>query len=84
MNMPDIAGLLEKLPLVKAWIRQRRLARMRKALLALSPLHQNVFRMIRLEGLSVEIAARNLHLPSRQVERLLTEVIVALAEAAPW
>lgn len=82
MNVPEFASLLETLPLIQRWIRRRRLARMRKALLASSPLHQSVFRLIRHEGMSVEQAARHLHLPSRRVEKLLTEVIIMLTEAA--
>lgn len=82
MKMQGIAGLLEQLPLLKRWTMRRRLVRMRKALLALSPLHQSVFHMIRFEGMSVHQAAQQLRLPSRGVEKLLTEVIIALAEAA--
>ncbi|HQS97921.1 sigma factor-like helix-turn-helix DNA-binding protein [Novosphingobium sp. 17-62-19] len=51
---------------------------MRKAVLALSPLHQSVFRMIRFERLSVEEAARQLDLDPQRVEELLTAVIIAL------
>lgn len=82
MKMPDIAGALEQLPLLKPWITRRRLARMRKALLALSPLHQEVFRLVRFEGMSAGKAAQHLQLPSRRVQQLLTEVIIALADAA--
>lgn len=82
MKMPDIAGALEQLPLLKSWITRRRLAHMGKALLALSPLHQEVFRLVRFEGMSVGQAAQHLQLPSRRVRRLLTEVIIALADAA--
>lgn len=82
MKMPDIAGTLEQLPLLKPWITRRRLARMRKALLAMSQLHQEVFRLVRFEGMSVGKAAQHLQLPSRRVQQLLTEVIIALADAA--
>lgn len=82
MNVPEIASLLETLPPIQRWIRRRRLARMRKALLALSPAHQSVFRMIRFEEMSIERAATHLHLPSQRVEKLLAEVIITLAEAA--
>ena len=82
MSIPDIANLLDRLPQVRRSRRQRRLARMRKALFALSPLHLSVFRMMRLEGLSVAQVARKLHLPPQRIEALLIEVIIALAEAA--
>ena len=82
MNVPEIASLPVKLPFVTRWIRRRRLARMRKALLASSLLHQSVFRLIRHEGMSIDRAAWHLHLPSQRVEKLLTEVIIMLTEAA--
>ena len=82
MGIQNIDDLLDRLTLVGRWRKHRRLARMRKAVLALSPPHQNVFRMIRLEGLSVEGTATQLGLDPQRVEELLTEVIIALVVAA--
>lgn len=82
MHKWSFADLLEKLPLLKRWKRHQRLSRMRNAILALSPLHHRVFRLIRFQGLSVAAAASELNLPPQQVQELLTEVIIALAEAA--
>ena len=82
MRLPQLANLLDRLQPVRRWRKHRRLARMRKAVLALSPLHQNVFRMIRFERLSVEEAARQLDLDPQRVEELLTAVIIALVVAA--
>lgn len=47
---------------------------MRKYLLALTAIHRDVFRMIRLEGLSVSQAAQELGIDSAESERLLYEV----------
>lgn len=61
--------------------RWRRLRRMRKSLLALSPMHRDVFRMIRLEGLSIAQTAQELGVNSAEAERLLYEVVLALVGA---
>lgn len=82
MHMLNVANLLEKLPLLKRRKMHQRLSRMRHAMLALTPLHHSVFRLIRFEGLSVAAAASELDLPPQRVQELLTEVIIALAEAA--
>jgi DNA-directed RNA polymerase specialized sigma24 family protein len=82
MCLPQLAKLLDRLQPVRRWRKHRRLARMRKAVLALSPLHQSVFRMIRFESLLVEEAARQLDLDPQRVEELLTALIIALVVAA--
>ena len=61
--------------------RWRRLRRMRKSLLALSAMHRDVFRMIRLEGLSVAQTAEELGIDNAKAERLLYEVVLVLVSA---
>lgn len=70
-GFPNILGL-------RRW---RRLRRMRKSLVALSAMHRDVFRMIRLAGLSVAQTAEELGIDSAEAERLLYEVVLALVGA---
>lgn len=66
------------LPLIVHVRRWRRLRRMRKSLLALSPMHRDAFRMIRLEGMSVAQTAEQLGIDKDEAERLLYELVLAL------
>jgi DNA-directed RNA polymerase specialized sigma24 family protein len=67
-----------RLPLIVRFRQWRRLRRMRKALLALSPMHREAFRMIRIESLSVAQTAERLGIDKAEAERLLYEVVLAL------
>lgn len=54
---------------------------MRAALLGLSPLHQDVFRLIRFHGLTIEAAALKLGAAPETVHEALVDVLLALGRA---
>ncbi|NML96154.1 sigma factor-like helix-turn-helix DNA-binding protein [Novosphingobium olei] len=54
---------------------------MRSALFNLSPLHQDVFRMIRFDGLTIEAAAHKLGVTPEMVHEALVDVLLALGRA---
>lgn len=54
---------------------------MRSALFRLSPLHQDVFRLIRFDGLTIEAAAHKLSVTPEMVHEALVDVLLALGRA---
>lgn len=54
---------------------------MQAALSRLSPFHQNVFRLIRFDGLTIEAAARELSVTPDMVHEALVDVLLALGRA---
>lgn len=61
--------------------KSRRKQAMLSAFLKLSPLHQDVFRLIRFEGLTIEAAAHQLDVTPEMVHEALVDVLLALGRA---
>lgn len=63
---------------LRKWQRKRA---MYSALLKLSPLHQDVFRMIRFDDLTIKAAAHKLGVTPEVVQEVLVDVLLALGRA---
>lgn len=68
-------------PCIERLRKRRRKQAMLSALFRLSPLHQDVFRLIRFDGLTIEAAAHKLSVTPEMVHEALVDVLLALGRA---
>lgn len=71
----------DRCPCIGRLRKRRRKQAMLSALSRLSPLHQDVFRLIRFDGLTIEAAAHKLSVTPEMVHEALVDVLLALGRA---